>query len=264
MPSPFPGMDPYIETPRIWSDFHNDLAGEIRAELNRRIRPAYYAGLIPYVTYETIEVTQKKTQGIRPDVGIWKTTSAPVAMSTAQVIDPAPVESVVSLEIPLELLSVEIRTADDDLLVTSLEILSPVNKQRGHDAHIDYLRKRRELLRSAAHVIEIDLLRAGLRPPLDQPVPLADYYVMLSRATHRPNVSVWPIPLAARLPVIPIPLLEPDPDVALDLGAIVASVYERGGYDARIDYRQPVPPPALSAIEASWVEARLAPARNQS
>ena len=27
MPSPFPGMDPYIETPELWPDFHSDLAG---------------------------------------------------------------------------------------------------------------------------------------------------------------------------------------------------------------------------------------------
>lgn len=259
MPSPFPGRDPYIETPRIWSDFHGDLAGEIRAELNRTIRPTYYAGLTPYVTYETIEVTQRKTEGIRPDVGIWKTAAGPLATATVPLVETEPVESMVTLELPLELFSVEIRTAADDFLVTSIEILSPVNKRRGHDAHIDYLRKRRELLRSAAHLIEIDLLRAGVRPPLDQPVPLAPYYVMLSRATRRPHVAVWPIPLNARLPVIPVPLLEPDPDVSLDLGAIVASVYERGGYDTRIDYRQPVPPPALSAEESAWVAGLLEP-----
>ena len=72
MLSPFPGMDPYIEAPRIWSDFHNGLADEIRAELNRRIRPAYFAGLTPYVTYDTIEVTQRKVQGIYPGVGVWQ------------------------------------------------------------------------------------------------------------------------------------------------------------------------------------------------
>jgi hypothetical protein len=65
-----------------------------------------------------------------------------------------------------------------------------------------------------------------------------------------------------RLPTIPVPLLEPDPDVPLDLNAIVASVYERGGYDARIDYRAPVPPPALSEGEATWVDALLAPLRS--
>ncbi len=72
MRSPFPGMDPYIEASKIWSDFHGDLAGEIRATLNRSIRPNYFAALTPYVTYETVEVTQKKPQAIYPDAGIWK------------------------------------------------------------------------------------------------------------------------------------------------------------------------------------------------
>ena len=39
MPSPFPGMDPYIESPELWSDFHNNLASEMQAQLNRLIQP---------------------------------------------------------------------------------------------------------------------------------------------------------------------------------------------------------------------------------
>jgi Protein of unknown function (DUF4058) len=261
MPSPFPGMDPYIEAHKIWSDFHGDLAGEIRAELNRKIRPNYFAALTPYVTYETIEVTQKKPYGIYPDVGVWKTGTGGVAVAERSAILTPAIESVVSLEVPLELFSVEIRTAGDETLITSIEILSPVNKLRGHDAHIDYLRKRRDLLRSAAHLLEIDLLRGGVRPPLQEAVPLASYYVMLSRATDRPYVNVWPITLESTLPVIPVPLLEPDPDAILDLGAVVASVYERGGYDARIDYRASVPPPALSLADTKLVEQLLAEIR---
>jgi hypothetical protein len=132
------------------------------------------------------------------------------------------------------------------------------NKQRSHDAYLDYQRKRRDLLRSSAHLLELDLLRGGIRPPLQQSVPEAPYYVMLSKATDRPHVKVWPIALNAHLPVIPVPLLEPDPDVLIDLGMIVASVYERGGYDMRIDYGQPVPPPALDEQSAAWVKRLLA------
>ena len=256
MVSPFPGMDPYIEAPRIWSDFHNGLADEIRAELNRRIRPSYFAALTPYVTYDTIEVKQRqtetKTHGMYPDVGVWKGASPqPGGVAVADLVETTPVESTVLLEVPLELFSVEIRTVGDEILVTSIEILSPVNKQRSHDAYLDYQRKRRDLLRSSAHLLELDLLRGGVRPPLQQAVPEAPYYVMLSKATARPHVKVWPIPLNAHLPVIPVPLLEPDPDVLIDLGAIAASVYERGGYDARIDYHEPVPPPALREEEAA-------------
>ena len=262
MESPFPGMDPYIEAPKIWSDFHNGLADEIRAELNQRIRPTYFAALTPHVTYDTIEVTQTKTHGIYPDVGVWKG-AAPSSggVAVADLVESTAIESTITLESPLELFSVEIRRSDTEFLVTSIEILSPVNKRPSHDAYTEYLRKRRELLRSAAHLLEIDLLRGGTRPPLEQSVPDAPYYVMLSKATDRPHVKVWPIPFSAHLPVVPVPLLEPDPDVLIDMGAIVASVYERGGYDARIDYRKPVPPPALEKEAAAWIDKLLAKIR---
>jgi hypothetical protein len=212
-------MDPYIEHPNLWPDFHSDLASEIRARLNQVIQPRYFARLTPYVTYEVIEI--------------------------------------VPLELPLRLVSVEIRTSDEHQLITVIEILSPVNKSPGHEAYLDYHRKRRDLLRSAAHLMEIDLLRGGKRPPLERPVPPAPYYVVLSRADRRPTVEVWPIQLADKLPVLPVPLLEPDPDVALDLGAAVAAVYERGAYGQQIDYRQPPPSSPLSQAEAAWLDGLL-------
>jgi hypothetical protein len=101
------------------------------------------------------------------------------------------------------------------------------------------------------------LLRAGERPPLEQAIPAAPYYVVLSREERRPTVEVWPIQLADRLPVLPVPLLEPDPDAPLDLGAVVASVYERGAYDRKLDYREPPPPPPLTTEEAAWVDQLL-------
>lgn len=256
MPSPFPGMDPYIEHPEIWSDFHNNIASEMQGRLNSRIRPRYVARLIPRVTYEVVEIAQAR--GIRPDVGIWGQPPPGRALREASaVMTPAPVESAVSWEFPLRLASVEIQATETLQLVTAIEILSPVNKQRGHDAHADYLRKRRDLLRSAAHLIEIDLLRGGERPPLERPVPSASYYVMLSRADRRPNVEVWPIQFQDKLPVLPVPLLEPDPDVPLDLSEAAAAVYERGGYADLIDYRLPPPPPKLAEDESVWLEACL-------
>jgi hypothetical protein len=252
MPSPFPGMDPYIETPELWSDFHSDLASEIRAQLNRCIQPHYFARLTPYVTYEVVEVGQ--VYGVRPDVGVWQLQTLPgESQACTATIAPAPVESLVPLEIPLRLHRVEIRATASQQLVTVVEILSPVNKRPSHEAYLAYQRKRRDILRSEVHLLEIDLLRGGERPPLARPVPAAPYYVVLSRANRRPRVEVWPIQLADRLPVLPVPLLEPDPDVPLDLGAVVASVYERGAYASQIDYQQPPPPPALSKSEADWL-----------
>ncbi|OGO40559.1 MAG: hypothetical protein A2Z03_03445 [Chloroflexi bacterium RBG_16_56_8] len=256
MPSPFPGMDPYIEKPTVWSDFHGDLAAEIRADLNRQFQPRYVAQMVPYVTYEIVEVSERR--GIRPDVGVWQPQPPRGRVSEAvMVATPAPIESRVALEAPLELYTVEIHEVETMQLVTSIEILSPVNKRRGHEAYEHYRRKRRELLRSAAHLVEIDLLRAGDRPPLEKPVPPAPYYVTLSRVNRRPKVVVWPIQLWDKLPILPVPLLEPDPDVTLDLGSVVALVYERGAYARLIDYPSPPPPPELSEAESKWVDEHL-------
>jgi hypothetical protein len=195
---------------------------------------------------------------IRPDVGVWQVAPEATAAGTGPGVltAPAPVESTIVLEAPLELLSVELRTVQDLVLVTAIEILSPVNKRKGHDAQRAYLEKRRDLLRSAAHLVEIDLLRAGERPPLASPVPEAPYYVTVSRSHHRPSVQVWPIQLWDRLPDVPIPLLRPDPDVPLALGELLATVYEEGGYDLLVDYAEP-PPGPLSDAQAEWLDRWL-------
>jgi hypothetical protein len=267
MPSPFPGMDPYIEYSAIWVDFHNSLADEIRAQLNSTIRPTYFARLTPRTTYDVVEISQVRTQTVRPDLGVFQRqpaetpTFAPVAVAEG-VIDP-PIETIDPLDLT-ELLSVEIRRTGSNVLVTAIEILSPINKLVGHPGYEEYHRKRRDLLTTTAHVMEIDLLRGGTRPVLGLAEPGASYYVILSRAEQRPYLSIWPIPLSSRLPVVAVPLLAPDPDVPLDLGAIVATVYERGGYDVQIDYGVPVPSPQLEPQDAAWVEQLLAEVRSSA
>src|SRR5207249_511208 len=148
---------------------------------NETMPPRYFARLTPSVTYETIDIGE--VQGIRPDVGIWPGGSpGGGADGGVATIAPAPAESDVPLELPLKLYRVEIRTVALQQLVTVVEILSPVNKRPSRDAYMEYNRKRRDLLRSSVHVIEIDLLRGGERPPLQRPVPPAPYYVTLARA----------------------------------------------------------------------------------
>ena len=253
-------MDPYVEAADVWSDFHARLAAEISAALNTQIQPRYVARMTPRTTYDIVEIAE--TRGVYPDIGVWhqKPTQARET-STAFAVATVPITSEVQFELPVELYTVEIRQAGTMRLVTAIEILSPVNKRPGHDAFDEYVQKRRDLLRSAAHLIEIDFLRGGTRPPLARPVPTAPYYVMLSRVSKRPQVDVWPIQLHEQLPHLPIPLLEPDKDAHLNLQQVVNQVYEHGGYATIIDYKQPPPPPKLSPQEVEYIDSLLKPRR---
>lgn len=260
MPSPFPGMDPYLEAQRNWSDFHHGLADQIRAYLNEEIQPEYYATAVTYVAYDVIEIAETKQWATTPDVGVWRTGEAlPEGGATGLhvAIDRPNVQSMVQLEAAVRLANVEVREVESDTLVTAIEILSPINKRPGQERE-KYLRKRHELLRAEVHVLELDLLRAGERSPLEITPPSAPYYVTLGRADNRPYIDVWAIQLEARLPVVPVPLFAPDPDVPLDLGEVVRTVYERGAYATRLNYHQPVPPPSLNDKQAAWVETLLA------
>lgn len=259
MLSPFPGMDPFLEAQRNWSDFHHGLADQIRAYLNAEIQPDYYATAVTYVAYDVIEIAGTKRRATYPDVGVWRTEKAlPEGGATelVSVIDQPQSQSMVQMETSVRLANVEVSEAESDTLITAIEILAPINKRPGQERD-KYLRKRRELLRAEVHVIEIDLLRTGERSPLQIAPVSAPYYVTLGRADNRPYIDVWAIQLETRLPVIPVPLAAPDPDVPLDLGEVVRTVYERGAYATRIDYHQSVPPPPLNDEQAAWVETLL-------
>jgi hypothetical protein len=104
-------MDPFIESRRIWADFHLDLAAEIRAHLNARIQPGYYATAVTYVTYDVIEVAQPEPRAVSPDVSVWRTEPRVSTPSAMAVIDPPPIQSMVPLEVPVRLARVEVRKA---------------------------------------------------------------------------------------------------------------------------------------------------------
>lgn len=254
MPSPFPGMNPYLEGPEIWEDFHADLATKIRAQLAPQIQPDYVAVLTPSITYEEVAVEQVRR--VKPDVGVIQADHQSTSRS-AVAIAPAPLTGQVALEVPVRSQSIEIRRVQDGVLVTAIELLSPVNKRHGHEAFHKYRLKRRDLLRAGVHLLEIDLLRGGSRPPLVTPLPDAPYFVFLSRAERYPNVDIWPVSLQEPIPILPTPLVEPDPDVPLDLNRAIQVVYDEAFYHLRIDYAQPPPLPALSPDDATWLDTHL-------
>lgn len=255
--SPFPGMDPYLEAAECWEDVHATLANELRSQLQPQLVPRYVAVLTPYITYEDIAVSEPVA--IKPDVALLARPSE-AEPTTAAAATPAPILGVTALaepEIPAKAQRIEIRAVGSDTLVTVIEILSPANKRAGSESFEIYQRKRRDLLRSPVHLLELDLLRRGLRWPLETPLPEAPYFVFLSRAGQRPTVAIWPLTFRETLPCIPVPLREPDPDVVLDLAMALERTYELGAYTLRINYRQAPPVPALNPADATWIDERL-------
>lgn len=138
--------------------------------------------------------------------------------------------------IVVELKVLKIHETETRDVITVLEVLSPSNKRPGGDGRRDYLLKRDQVLRSGTHLVELDLLRGGERLPMRSPLPPGDYYAIVSREQRRPRVAVYPWFLPDPLPTIPVPLMEGDDDVPLDLATAVAAVYDRARYHLSINY----------------------------
>jgi Protein of unknown function (DUF4058) len=136
-----------------------------------------------------------------------------------------------------------------------LELLSPTNKRGGADRE-QYVAKREQILKSAAHFVEIDLLRRGRPMPLENR-PKCDYSALVSRAQARPWAGFWPIRLRRRLPIIPIPLLPADPEARVDLQEVLHHVYDASGYEDFIYAGEP--DLHLSSRDAAWARAFAPP-----
>jgi hypothetical protein len=255
MSSPFPGMDPYLEQPTMWPDVHNSLIVAVRDAIQAQLSANYVAVITPYVTLENIEITPAR-QAFVPDIGVLQD-DQPASPPTAVAIAEPPLTLPAPMTIPTRYARIEIRSVTHDTLITSIELLSPANKRPGADGADAYEIKRQEIFQSGVHLLEIDLLRGGMRPRLARPLPAASYFVFLSRAYRRPLVDVWPIHLRDAIPVVPVPLTYPDPDVPLDLNRILHQVYRNARYERRIDYRTDPPPPALSPDDAAWLDEQL-------
>jgi len=150
----------------------------------------------------------------------------------------------------------EIRHVETGSLVTVIEVLSPTNKIRGARGRASFMDKRRETLASEVHWVEIDLLRAGVPSVTNPPLAPSDYRILVSRAGHRTTARYWPVSIRQPLPVIGIPLREPDSDVPLELGSVLNGAYDDGAYDLSFDYRKKSEP-TLQTDDATWADRLL-------
>ncbi len=253
MPSPFPGMDPYLEAPAGWQEFHGRFINAMSDSLVPKVRPRYAVHIERYVY--VAEVATGKESRIRPDVTISEIREGSATFEAQPVTTTA-------LLIPLPELEevrhyyLEIREMTTQKVVTVIEMLSPFNKREGKGRD-EYLNRRNEILLSDVHLVELDLLREGERLPMGKPLPSAHYYAIISRSYRRPTAEVYAWTVRQPLPTIPIPLKRGEPDVMLDLQSVFNAVYDRAGYDYRLPYERE-PEVALSPEDWEWAKQKIA------
>ena len=264
MPSPFPGMDPWLENPEDFPDVHDSLIAALRDAINQLLPPNYFARGARRVWIDDDQLRV-------PDVGVheqservggpafvnWEAAMAEAGMLAVEA--PVPAE-------PVEEHFLEIREAVTHRLVTAVEILSPSNKTAGSAGRRSYLQKQSEYRASMINTVEIDLLRAGLHSTmipesiLRQTAPDAAYHVCVTvPGGPRPHYLAA-FRLEQPLPNAMIPLRENDMPVRLSLQELFDRVYDSGRYGLTVNYNEP-PRPALNESQSEWASQLLAASR---
>lgn len=255
MPSPFPGMNPWLEQVDVWHDFHQRFITRIGDALALHIRPAYLTKIDENVYIHELSVEQRLLLG-RPDIAVFEGSGVAASVPQNSATLPIAYGSLLPSSDRISESFIEIRDTNYRDLITVIELLSPTNKQSGPDRE-QYLAKRKLLLASSVHFVEIDLLRGWAHMPVEGLAP-CDYAVMVSRSYERPKVGLWPMRLCEALPVIPVPLKQEDPDVVLNLQQLLHDTFDAAGYADYIYQGRPRPP--LNPDEAAWAKECLASA----
>ena len=265
MPSPFPGMDPFLEHLDYRQSLHAAFAGVAQLELGAKVGPNYACRVEETLSLHELSAGERRLVG-RGDVTVHdadgvptfeKPSSGSAASATVpplrRVVVPAVVVPAVDVE---RLRRVELRDRRTRRVVTVIELLGPTNKRPGPDRD-QYLAKRRALLEGGASLVEIDLLRGWPRMPVDR-LPECDYLILVSRPWELPVGELWPVSVRDPLPPVPIPLRREDGDVPFDLRGVLDRLYDASGYGGE-PYEQP-PDPPLSDDDAAWAAGVLADA----
>lgn len=264
MPSPFPGMDPYLEHPEIFPDLHDRLNTHLSEVLQAGLPSPYYAA-IGRRTW--IEVSQRY---IGPDVQVQRSHrgASPAHELSGGVALAADAVTPKVVRVPHDerrepFLEVYVRQGSDKRLVTSIEILSLTNKTPGEHGRELYLRKQWEILGSKVHLVEIDLLRGGEHSTavpcqrVRAEIGPFDYHVCVHRFDNLEDYFIYPIQLDERLPRIAIPLLPGDPEVMIDLQTVLDHCYDAGPYAREVSYQADTPVPPLRPDQEEWAKGVL-------
>jgi hypothetical protein len=253
MPSPFPGMDPYLEEPHGWLGFHNSFVVTLGYALND-VLPQQYRAEVD----QRVMLVEDRTpaRSSRPDVSIVGPAGPPI--SSAGQGDVALLERPETVTLPLvEWINewfLEVRD-DQGVVVTVVEVLSPTNKSDS-DGRRQYEDKRKRILASETNLVEIDLLRQGRRFVDRENGKPFDYCVLVVRGDLRLQADLLPFSIRQRIPRFVLPLKPREQGPIVDLNAVFSETFDRGRYAHRFNYRLE-PDPQLNAEDAVWADALL-------
>lgn len=256
MPSPFPGMDPWLEGGEVFPNLHERLIIYMQDALNAALPPGYVATSKNRVWVDP-ELQREPDVALfgrdRPSNGKGDPAVALAGLTAiAQELTTDPLE-----ESYLEILS-----AKGKRLVTAFEVISLTNKRAGEQGRKTYQDKQHEYWLSDVNLVEIDLLRRG---PHVTATPLKllreklgefDYHISAVVPGARPSHHGAGIKLADRLPAIGIPLDPGVTPITIDLQPMIDVAYDRGRYTELFSYREP-PDPPLTPDQQAWAEGVL-------
>jgi Protein of unknown function (DUF4058) len=247
MPSPLPGMNPFLESSELWSEFHSRMIVAIADALSETLSQDYRVAVEKRVYLSQGEETI--LIGI-PDVSI---TAAPqfAAGTVAVAAEPVVVEIPLGEEVAERYL--EIREVATGRVVTVIELLSPKNKRSG-EGRDAYLQKRQRIMISQTHLVEIDLLRGGMSLPMVGGIK-SDYRILISQSGRRPQADLYAFGLRQTIPSIVVPLVEGS-SILLDLQLLFHQIYDRARFKMAIDYLR-ILSPQLSDDDRSWVSTKI-------
>jgi Protein of unknown function (DUF4058) len=267
MPSPFPGMDPYLENPAVFGNLHHDFIVLAKEALQSKLPAPFYARSNDRTWIDLAE------RPVKPDTRVRVAAAYQPRRLDPQVGGVAMVEAPVNEPIVIHVAHDECREAfaeiyagrgTDRRLVTTIEVLSPTNKGRSGQGRKLYLEKQQELLNSEVHLIEIDLLRDGTHTTavplreLRRHAPAYDYHVCVHRFDQWGDFLVYPIGIRSPLPRIEVPLLPGDGSVPLDLQAVFNRCYDVGPYRHEVNYETDEVLPPLAREDAEWARELIA------
>lgn len=220
MPSPFPGMDPYLEAAPLWPEFQHNLVACWMEVLLPSIGDRYRlrVGTRAYVNQQVLLVSVIKEQHKEEYL--------------------------------------EVRQRGTDKLITLVEVISPANRTTAVGRQ-EYLAKRAEARQAGAHVVEHDLVLQGqtcleVAPDSD---PDYDYAITVGRARQPDRADMYSTTIQKKLPRIRLPLASDHQDLVVDVQAVFARCYDRF-FTGRINYKKD-PPVMLRDSDHKWMVQTL-------